>query len=83
MAGKPQLVVPQFGDQPDTVARLAKLGVASVLYSGAYSASSAASALSDILSSEVLAQRAAALAPQINSEDGAARAAKRISDLIS
>jgi UDP:flavonoid glycosyltransferase YjiC (YdhE family) len=82
IAGKPQLVVPHFGDQPDNATRLAKLGVAGVLSSGAYSASSAASALSEILTSNMLARRAASLGTQITSEDGAALAAKCIYDLI-
>jgi rhamnosyltransferase subunit B len=81
-AGKPQLVVPHFGDQPDNAARLAELGVASLLSSDRYTASSAASALADILSSDIFSQRAVLLAAQIQSEDGASNAATSIFDLI-
>lgn len=82
MAGKPQLVVPYFGDQPDNAARLLKLGVAGVLSSGAYSASSAASTLCGILRSETLAPRAAELGKQLKNESGAVCAAQSILDVI-
>ena len=82
IAGKPQLVVPHFGDQPDNAARLEKLGVAGVLSSGSYSATRAASELSDILSSKLLAQRAALLGARVKGEDGAARAAQSVIDLM-
>lgn len=82
IAGKPQLVVPHFGDQPDNAARLEKLGVARTLSSSAYTPLSAASVLSAIMSSKSICQRAAKLGTKLQSEDGAARAADLIFNLI-
>lgn len=82
ISGKPQLVVPHFGDQPDNAARLEKLGVARRLSASAYTPASAAAALSDIISSGSMTQRAAALGPKLKDEDGAARAADVICNLI-
>ncbi|WP_299692194.1 glycosyltransferase [uncultured Tateyamaria sp.] len=82
IAGKPQMVVPHFGDQPDNAARLERLGVARILASNVYSPASAATVLSGILSSEPMMTRAAFLRSRIKGEAGAARAAQIIYGLI-
>lgn len=82
ISGKPQLVVPHFGDQPDNAARLEKLGVARKLSSGAYTPESAAAALSNIISSESMTQRATALGSKLRDEKAATRAAEIVFNLI-
>lgn len=82
VAGKPHLVVPHFGDQPDNAARLERLGVAGVLHSEDYTATSAASALSRILTTPGHAERAIDVAAQIGGEDGAARAAEIAQEVL-
>jgi len=71
MAGKPQLVVPHFGDQPDNAARLVRLGVARSLTSTEYDDRSAAEALKALLSQTYYAEKAEHLADVIRPENGA------------
>jgi len=81
-AGRPQLVVPHFGDQPDNAARLETLGIARTLSSQEYTTSRVVSLLSDILSCETMPARATKLASQIRNEAGAENAARIIFELM-
>lgn len=76
-SGKPQLVVPHFGDQFDHASRLVRLGVAAMAKAARYPADGAA-ALSRLLADGALPGRAMALAQKISAEDGAATAADAI-----
>jgi UDP:flavonoid glycosyltransferase YjiC (YdhE family) len=78
-AGRPQLIVPFFGDQLDNAARAQRLGVARVVPPGRYQARRAQQELAALLGDARYAQRAAQAARQIAGEDGATAAAQRIS----
>lgn len=80
-AGKPQLVVPFLGDQPDNGARLARMGVARVLPPARYDARHAQMALADLLERTRHAITAQALAPTF-AADGAIVAADRLVQLL-
>ncbi|MEM1302698.1 MAG: nucleotide disphospho-sugar-binding domain-containing protein, partial [Pseudomonadota bacterium] len=82
MAGRPQLVVPHFGDQPDNGARLERLGVGQVIASTAYNAKTAEVAIGALLAADEMADRAQNLAKTIAHENGAQSAADAIMDLI-
>ena len=79
-AGKPQLVTPLMGDQPDNGARLARLGVARVAKAGA-SAERLAQELQELLTNQLYAQRALEAARIVAAEDGAAVAARMIAEI--
>lgn len=81
-AGKPQLVVPFFADQPDNAVRLEGLGVARALAEGAYRPDAVARALGQLLRGPHAA-RAADLSRRLADENGPARAADRIEALLS
>jgi rhamnosyltransferase subunit B len=76
-AGRPQLIVPIFADQPDNAARAARLGVARVLRRSRYRESALVAALR---AAEIptMIERARTVSAQIALEDGAARAAQAI-----
>jgi rhamnosyltransferase subunit B len=76
-AGRPQLIVPIFADQPDNAARTARLGVAQVLRRSRYRESALVAALKR---TEIppLIERAREVRAQIALEDGATRAAETI-----
>jgi rhamnosyltransferase subunit B len=76
-AGRPQLVCPMFGDQPDNAERLVRLGVARRLDRRRYDAARAASALADLLAGDHPA-RAVEVGRRVATEDGAAVLAGRI-----
>jgi rhamnosyltransferase subunit B len=80
-AGKPQLVVPFFGDQNDNAARLRRLGVARALGRKRYTGERATAELRALLEGGYAA-RAAELAPAVEREDGAAAAAALIAELV-
>ena len=80
-AGKPQLVVPHFGDQFDNASRLKRLGVADITSPDRYSADGEAK-LARLLSNAIVQQTAAALARLIRAENGAATAADAIAKAI-
>lgn len=73
-AGVPQLVVPQFGDQPDNARRLRALGVTRAVPFKRYTETAAQAALATLLAPEI-AERAADLGRMAASERGAERAA--------
>lgn len=79
-AGKPQLVTPLMGDQPDNGARLARLGVARVVKPGA-SGETLARELSELLGKAQYAGRARGLAAIVATEDGGAVAARAIAKI--
>jgi UDP:flavonoid glycosyltransferase YjiC (YdhE family) len=68
-AGIPQLVVPIAVDQPDNAALVQGLGVARTLRARAYSASAAAQALQELLTSPAIAQQCQSLAARIHDRD--------------
>ena len=68
-AGKPQIVVPFFGDQPDHGARIERLGLGFMVSLSAYNYATAASALRH-LTSGPYRDRAADFAKRIASERG-------------
>jgi UDP:flavonoid glycosyltransferase YjiC (YdhE family) len=77
-AGRPQLIVPFFGDQPDNAARAVRLGVARTLSRRHYNASRASQELGVLLESERYISRARAVSGCIAHEDGAGEAARAI-----
>lgn len=81
-AGRPQLVTPFLGDQPDNAARLARLGVARVLPGRKVTAEGFARELSVLSADPRYAARAKKLAPIVAREDGAAVAARRIAESL-
>ena len=70
-AGRPQVVVPFFGDQPDHAARVSRLGVGRAVRLARWDVPRATEALRAVLADDV-AERAAALAGAIAAEPGAA-----------
>lgn len=81
-AGKPQLVIPFLGDQPDNAGRLARLGVARRLPYRRFAVDSAAAELEALFAEESYARRAGELGAIVAREDGAARAAEKIADIL-
>lgn len=81
-AGKPQLVVPFFADQPDNAQRLAGLGAARALAEGAYRPHAVAREL-DLLLRGPHAARAQALSRRMGWENGVGLATDRIEALMS
>lgn len=81
-AGRPQLVVPVFGDQGDNAARLERLGVARLLPFERCSAARLRAELRALLAEERYSIRALEAAERIAGEDGAAAAAERIEALL-
>jgi rhamnosyltransferase subunit B len=77
-AGRPQLVVPFYGDQPDNAARLVRLGVARSLTPRRYTVKRLTMEIETLLANRSYAQRAAVLGRQIADEDGAERAAQLV-----
>lgn len=76
-AGRPQLVVPHFADQPDNAARAVRLGLARSLTPRRYRARAVARELARLARGEYRT-RAAAAGGRLRGEDGAARAAAEI-----
>ncbi|HEY8066529.1 MAG TPA: glycosyltransferase [Methylosinus sp.] len=81
-AGRPQLVVPVFGDQDDNAARVERLGVGRLLPYERCSAESLERELGALLADERHAGRAGEAAARIGGEDGAAAAAAIIAARI-
>jgi UDP:flavonoid glycosyltransferase YjiC (YdhE family) len=80
-AGKPQLVVPFFGDQPDNARRLEDLGVARTLEPSRYTVERATTELGTLLMGGYT-ERAQRKADDFALEDGAEVAARHIASLI-
>jgi UDP:flavonoid glycosyltransferase YjiC (YdhE family) len=81
-AGRPQLVVPVFGDQHDNAARVARLGVGRLLPYERCAADRLTKELGALLADARHAQKAREAADRIGCEDGAAAAAAKIAELI-
>jgi UDP:flavonoid glycosyltransferase YjiC (YdhE family) len=75
-AGRPHLVVPFSGDQPDNAARLVRLGVARSLKRKEYRVARVAEALRDLSENPKYASRAREASETVTREDGAQRAAE-------
>jgi len=80
-AGKPQLVVPHFGDQPDNANRVERLGIGRMIAPSAYDPSRAARALASVLNTGHIA-RTAEMARRLNAEDGVGAAADAIENAL-
>ena len=74
-AGKPQLVVPHFADQPDNAERVRRLGVGRNVAAGSYTPGRARRELATLLAGADYAGRAGELAHVLRTEDGAGTAA--------
>jgi rhamnosyltransferase subunit B len=74
MSGKPQLIVPFMGDQPDNASRIIALGVGSQLSAKTYTAKRAETQLKRLLENQMISNRAKAFAGQMI-KNGAERAA--------
>lgn len=81
-AGRPQLVCPLLGDQPDNAERLARLGVARRLDHKRFTAARAAAALAELLGDPEVVDRAARLGVEVAAEDGAGVVAARIAQML-
>lgn len=81
-AGRPQLVVPFFGDQHDNAARVQALGVGNSLAATSFSSGSAAAALELILHDAGMHERAQRIGRQVMAENGAAEAARLITSAV-
>ncbi|HUO23326.1 MAG TPA: nucleotide disphospho-sugar-binding domain-containing protein [Caulobacteraceae bacterium] len=81
-SGRPQLVVPYMGDQPDNAARMVRLGVARTLPPNAYSARRAAGELDALMSYPAYKAKAAEIAASVAKEDGAAACVDIIETLL-
>jgi rhamnosyltransferase subunit B len=81
-SGRPQLVVPFAGDQPDNAQRVQRLGGAEVLYQRRYAARRAARHLGDLLGKSEYARRAGEVAGLVRSEDGIGDACDAIEELF-
>ena len=81
-AGRPQLVVPFMGDQPDNAARITRLGLGATIPWNRYTALRAAAALGGLLTDTAVAQRASDMAPKIIAENGSVRAAQEIARVL-
>ena len=77
-AGRPQLLVPFYGDQADNAARAVGLGVARSLSPTRYNAASAGRAIAQLLGMASYKSRAAQVQQMITEEDGAATAARLV-----
>jgi UDP:flavonoid glycosyltransferase YjiC (YdhE family) len=81
-AGKPMLVIPGEYSQPDTAARLERLGVARVILRTQFNGASAAAELSALLVTPGYRQAARRAAAVITREDGANSACDAIEALL-
>lgn len=81
-SGKPQLVIPFFGDQPDNAGRLVRLGVARRLDCRRCTAERLAAEFDALLGEGDYARRASEVGAAVAHEDGAARAAEAIAALL-
>lgn len=77
-AGKPMLIVPHGFDQPDNAARLSRLGVSRTIYPRQYQVKRVVQELSLLLGNPEYAQKALAMATQIQLEDGLRNACDQV-----
>jgi UDP:flavonoid glycosyltransferase YjiC (YdhE family) len=74
-AGKPQLIVPHSHDQPDNAARIARRGIGRTMPLRQYKAQRVAEELRPLLEQNKYSKRAAQTGAQVQSENGASKAA--------
>jgi UDP:flavonoid glycosyltransferase YjiC (YdhE family) len=77
-AGKPQLITPFAGDQPDNAMRMCRLGVARQLAPNAYAPRKAAQALAALTRDRAVTLKAGEVGRSVASERGAEVAADLI-----
>jgi rhamnosyltransferase subunit B len=77
-AGRPQLITPHMGDQPDNAARVSDLGVGATLSAARYRPERVARLLHRLLMDPDTLRRAEALADRLSGENGAVAAAAAI-----
>jgi rhamnosyltransferase subunit B len=80
-SGRPQLIIPFFADQPDNAGRIARLGCARVLPRRKFTARRAEAHLQALLERPDYTESAARIADTIATEDGAAEAARLVTEL--
>jgi UDP:flavonoid glycosyltransferase YjiC (YdhE family) len=81
-AGHPELIVPFAHDQPDNAHRVERLGIAKVIYPGAYRADRVQQALRTLLDDPTFASRAAIVGEKVRSERGADAACEEIERVV-
>ncbi len=81
-SGRPQLVVPHFGDHPDHAARVKRIGAGLVIKHTRYSVENATKALSALLENPAYAERAAELGEVVRAENPAGDAADMLLGLL-
>jgi rhamnosyltransferase subunit B len=81
-AGKPQLIVPFFADQPDNAARAVRLGVARAVPRWRYSVRRATRVLSILLNGGAHSTEALRVAERVRLEDGAAETVRFVDRLL-
>jgi UDP:flavonoid glycosyltransferase YjiC (YdhE family) len=81
-AGRPQLLVPFWGDQPDNAARVARLGVGRAIRRSQCTAKRVTTELKILLEDEEYASRAMRTGEAVANENGAATAANIIGDVL-
>jgi UDP:flavonoid glycosyltransferase YjiC (YdhE family) len=81
-AGRPQLIVPYGWDQPDNAARVERLGAGLCLARTAYTVSSAAAKLQQLLSNDLFSINAATGAVVIRNDGGTNSACNAIETLL-
>ncbi|HSF31110.1 MAG TPA: nucleotide disphospho-sugar-binding domain-containing protein [Candidatus Tectomicrobia bacterium] len=81
-AGRPMLVVPDSYAQPDTAARVTRLGVARTIPRQAYTGAAAAVELLRLLNDPGYAMRAAMAGHQVRAEDGVGAACNAIEERL-
>jgi len=77
-AGRPQIVVPHFGDQFDNAARLVRLGLGGSIRRENFTAPNVGRILGKVLADPLVPRSAESAAKQIAKDDGANTAAERI-----
>jgi rhamnosyltransferase subunit B len=82
LAGVPTLIVPFAFDQSDNAEHAARLGVSRTVYRNKYRAPRVARELSKLLHERSYAQRAREVSGQLKQEDGPARAAELIEEVM-
>lgn len=80
-AGRPQIVVPHFGDQFDNAARLRRLGVAAIIDRDKFEQPLVESVLGRVLGDQAMTEAARRAAAIVSEENGAEEAARRIMSL--
>jgi UDP:flavonoid glycosyltransferase YjiC (YdhE family) len=81
-AGRPALVVPFAHDQPDNAARLARLGVARILYPRHYTPARAAAELGRLLDDPTYSAKASEVGDRVRREDGVGAACDALESLL-